>query len=960
MGIFVKWTCESVREEARKYSSRTEFYNGSPRAYIVALKKCPEVLDEVFGKVADWSSRDVILAEARKYSSRTDFQKGSKRAYRVARTKYSDILDEVFGECIRQNDWRSKDAILVEARKYNSRAEFMKRSTSAYQAAIKKYPEVLDKLFGKVAETKDWSSREAVLAEARKYSSRGEFWAGSPRAYYVARTKFSKILNDIFGKNESKAHGYWTEEMIRTEAKKYSSKTELKKKNGGAYTAARKIPGLLDDIFGKSEKKENGYWTKETLREEAMKYSSRWEFGKNNGSAYQAARKNFPDLLDEVFGKNTTFYKSTVLALLADKWEDLEHFDAVELLSIVEMGILPKRFLKVISSPKRKTALDAIKAELEGSDEEIYDDEMIDDDIDPDDIDSEDLDADTTVANNIVDIPTEEAVESKKVDMMTELKAVDHFLSNVPDSVLDGQTSRALVRSKVSAMWNLILDGADVVAMVNELKKSAGKWLKLVINDFEKMYAEVTSLEVPSDYGFEFKPNMMQNLIAYSMMNNNHFGNWSGPGAGKTNSFLLAASMTNRKCVVVICPNSVVSTIERSIDSFYNDSIKIDTVAVAEMDTLRNYSNNAERLFVVINYEKFQQPAGVDGLIADIVKLNPDMLIFDEIHRAKEDATEKGLKKSLVCLRKDLAKNKGLKVMGMTATPLVNHCTDVRFIMELLTGKKYDEITKCDKNPRNCVRAHQALLLNGFRYIPKYPMKVNDDRDQIIKITKSIPYDKTIATMLRTRNWCGLDRELAKIKFDMMCDQGLVNPGHTIVYTNYVTGIIDTLKGAAEDNSLSYYTWTGEEKEAWYSKKNFDSKSLDRDVLIGSKPISTGVDGLQKVCDTIVVIGMPYTYADYEQLVGRIYRQGSNFQKAKIYRLNVTMLSRNGKTIIDLDQRRFEIVENKKNLYKAVVDGEIKKIFKYDEDEVKKIAKNTIKKIKDGEALDVEYNRADI
>lgn len=904
MGIFVKWTCESVREEARKYSSRT------------------------------------------------DFAKGSKRANRVAHEEFPDVLDEVFGESCKKNDWSSRDAILAEAKKYSSRTEFSKRCSGAYNVALKKYQDILDEAYGKA---NDWSSRDAVLAEAKKYSSRAEFSKGCNRAYEVARTKFLDVLDEAYGEAT-----VWNRDEVLTEARKYSSRREFAKGNGPAYAAARKkYSDILDDVFGVVTET-NDWSSREAVLAEARKYSSRKEFSVGCQPAYQAAHKNFSDVLDEVYGKNTNFYKSTVLALLADKWEDLEHFDAVELLSIVEMGILPKRFLKVISSPKRKSALDAIKAELEGSDEEIDDDEMIDDDIDPEDIDPEDLDPDTTVGNNIVDIPTEESIESKKVDMMTELKAVDHFLSNVPDSVLDGQTSRALVRSKVSAMWNLILDGADVVAMVNELKKSAGKWLKLVINDFEKMYAEVTSLEVPSDYGFEFKPNMMQNLIAYSMMNNNHFGNWSGPGAGKTNSFLLAASMTNRKCVVVICPNSVVSTIERSIDSFYNDSIKIDTVAVAEMDTLRNYSNNAERLFVVINYEKFQQPAGVDGLIADIVKLNPDMLIFDEIHRAKEDATEKGLKKSLIRLRRDLAKNKDLKVMGMTATPLVNHCTDVRFIMELLTGKKYDEITKCDKNPRNCVRAHQALLLNGFRYIPKYPMKVNDDRDQIIKITKSIPYDKTIATMLRTRNWCGLDRELAKIKFDMMCNQGLVNPGHTIVYTNYVTGIIDTLKGAAEDNSLSYYTWTGEEKEAWYSKKNFDSKSLDRDVLIGSKPISTGVDGLQKVCDTIVVIGMPYTYADYEQLVGRIYRQGSNFQKAKIYRLNVTMEGSNGKTIIDLDQRRFEIVENKKNLYKAVVDGEIKKIFKYDDDEVKKIAKNTIKKIKNGEALDVEYNRADI
>lgn len=39
---------------------------------------------------------------------------------------------------------------------------------------------------------------------------------------------------------------------------------------------------------------------------------------------------------------------------------------------------------------------------------------------------------------------------------------------------------------------------------------------------------------------------------------------------------------------------------------------------------------------------------------------------------------------------------------------------------------------------------------------------------------------------------------------------------------------------------------------------------------------------------------------------------------------------------------------------------ETKATKNYTENEVREIAKNTIKKIKDGEALDVEYNRADI
>ena len=38
--------------------------------------------------------------------------------------------------------------------------------------------------------------------------------------------------------------------------------------------------------------------------------------------------------------------------------------------------------------------------------------------------------------------------------------------------------------------------------------------------------------------------------------------------------------------------------------------------------------------------------------------------------------------------------------------------------------------------------------------------------------------------------------------------------------------------------------------------------------------IGTGVDGLQQVCNRLIVNVLPWTAAEFEQLKGRIYRQG--------------------------------------------------------------------------------------
>jgi hypothetical protein len=46
------------------------------------------------------------------------------------------------------------------------------------------------------------------------------------------------------------------------------------------------------------------------------------------------------------------------------------------------------------------------------------------------------------------------------------------------------------------------------------------------------------------------------------------------------------------------------------------------------------------------------------------------------------------------------------------------------------------------------------------------------------------------------------------------------------------------------------------------------------DVLIGSSAVATGVDGLQQVCNRLIINVLPWTHAEFEQLIGRIYRQG--------------------------------------------------------------------------------------
>jgi hypothetical protein len=91
----------------------------------------------------------------------------------------------------------------------------------------------------------------------------------------------------------------------------------------------------------------------------------------------------------------------------------------------------------------------------------------------------------------------------------------------------------------------------------------------------------------------------------------------------------------------------------------------------------------------------------------------------------------------------------------------------------------------------------------------------------------------------------------------------------TLIYTHYVQGIDRLLRDALVADGWKVGFYTGEDKSGLVGFLEGDV-----DVLIGSSAIGTGVDGLQRVCNRWIVNVLPWTAAEFEQLKGRIYRQG--------------------------------------------------------------------------------------
>jgi len=86
-------------------------------------------------------------------------------------------------------------------------------------------------------------------------------------------------------------------------------------------------------------------------------------------------------------------------------------------------------------------------------------------------------------------------------------------------------------------------------------------------------------------------------------------------------------------------------------------------------------------------------------------------------------------------------------------------------------------------------------------------------------------------------------------------------------------------------------------------------------VLIVFRPISVGVDGLQHICNRLIINALPWTNARYQQLLGRLVRKGQIRDVVHVYLVKASI---GGYQYDDLKWKRIQF---KRTLADCAVDG---------------------------------------
>lgn len=600
--------------------------------------------------------------------------------------------------------------------------------------------------------------------------------------------------------------------------------------------------------------------------------------------------------------------------------EDILNMDPVELNMLIAQGKLPKEFEELVFTLEgtKENSLKTLKEKLGVEEEEELSEERTEELSDKLEELTSSYDNELNDAVSAIEVPSIEDVEYSETEQKKRkgLPSISNEDILVLDKELigtcDDEAVEFFIQYKLKKVWNEVINDKREVDEIKLL--NGGKNSSRLRDLFLEEYNKVIAYTPPKGYAFEYQPNIMQKLTVQRVKDYKRYGNWSGTGAGKTISFIIASREIDSRLTVVICLNSTVSQLEEDILGVYPDSLVHSSFKKGQKFDRSKYN------YLLLNYEKFQQ-GYTEEIFQNLNENNLiDFIVLDEVHNSKQRDKNESLRRGSLMrlIGRSAEMNANFHLLGMSATPVINNLIEAKSLLKLITGKKYDDI-----NTRgtiaNALKIFNQLLLNGIRYIPKYDIIL---KELTAENTSTLDIDGTdLKEKLKdnsSKDYLGLEKILLESKLTIL--GGYLKP-KTIIYTYFTDKdrIPKRVAKYVKSKGFSHALYIGEQStgEREQSKQNFIEGEVD--ILIASRTIGTGVDGLQNVCNRMVLLTLPWTDSEYTQLKGRIYRQGSKFGDVEIIIPQIYVELDDKRW--SWDKQRLKLIREKRTLADAAVDG---------------------------------------
>lgn len=511
-----------------------------------------------------------------------------------------------------------------------------------------------------------------------------------------------------------------------------------------------------------------------------------------------------------------------------------------------------------------------------------------------------------------------------KLEPVRILKALDKAADIVDNSANDSDKVEFLKAKAAAKLWDACF--LDEEALINKLRgftSDEDSYSQEVQEAFLEEYEGARSLPIPESYAFRDlkgnprNPKLMQRLVAFRLKRDLRLLNLSGTGTGKTLSAIYAAQICGCKRLLISCPNGVIESWRRAFTSAFptaNLIIKPNNWGIPDLDEGVNV--------VIVNHERFQDRLA-QQLLGFCINYQADMIVVDEIHQSKRRSSDTSSQRRKLMnefIRISSNINTELRVLGLSATPVINNLYEGRSLLELICQEPMEGIGESvDLN--SCMNLYQQFVVHGIRMNPGQLSRTKLIQQEI-DATSLLPQ---IVWATKKGSYHDIEQLLVEPKLAAL-EKCLEHGVKTIIFVTYIKNTIRPIIDWLTKNNYSYSIYTGGEKEAQeegYQDSLDEFIRGDSEVLVASiKCAGTGIDGLQSVCNRAIFFQLPWTSTEFEQTVGRLDRDGTDFDSVEVF-LPMTDVSLPDGERWSWCRSKLDRIESKRDIAKAAVDGEI-------------------------------------
>jgi predicted GIY-YIG superfamily endonuclease len=287
----LKWTEETLRNEAKKYTTAKEFRDSNFSAYNSALKKGKDFFNDITshmtrlrrGKYSDDELRNI----AKQYQTKTEFLKASSGGYDAAMQRGKEFYDDITSHMIdgHAKPRKYSDETLKELiSNYTSLSDFRNEHPGAYDAILKKSEEVRNEFYKNLTIKKRPYSKEDIINISKDYTTLKDFWDNQSGAAVAAKRYGEDFFNEVTKHMTRKRRDNVTDDDLINIAKQYKDLTDFYKNEPSTYSLLGQR-GLLKTATAHL-KRDVVNWTKDDLITISKKYVNLRDFRKDYENLY--------------------------------------------------------------------------------------------------------------------------------------------------------------------------------------------------------------------------------------------------------------------------------------------------------------------------------------------------------------------------------------------------------------------------------------------------------------------------------------------------------------------------------------------------------------------------------------------------------------------------------------------------------------------------------------------------